>query len=139
MVSCFSNLVLIVLIFNFFLSHFVKVIILFQFYPSAKTLFWFFMSILILIFLNFLCHFTKLNFLFNLTLQSNIKFISCFNFDLYFFNYYFFILLYNWNSFFNFTHSIFDWLRIGLHGFIHTGCFKSNDSSHEFKKLKWFF
>jgi len=80
-----GNLILI-----FILFYFVKDIFLFNF-TSIKNLFLFFMSIFILI-------------LFNLTFQSNIRFILCFNFDLYFFNCYFlfWILSYYWIYFFNF-------------------------------------
>ena len=84
----FSNLILIVLIYNFFIGPFVKVIILLNF-TLQNFVFLFFMSILILILLIFLGPFAKLIFLFNFTLQSNIKFILYFNFDPDSFNYFF--------------------------------------------------
>ena len=71
----FFNLIFIILIFNFFSSSFYKSYCSFQFYPSIKILFLFFMLSLTLIVLIFFLFFYSTDFLFNSVSQSNIKFI----------------------------------------------------------------
>jgi len=71
----FFNLIFIVLISNFFIGTFVKVIILFNSTIQSKYYFYFFMSILIFIIFYFFGPFAKLIYLFNFTLQSNKELI----------------------------------------------------------------
>ena len=87
--------------FKFFSWPFCKTYYSVQFYHTIKNLFLFLMYFYPYS-LDFFCPFTKLIHLFNFTIQSNIKFILYFNFDNHFSNFYFWILLYNWNSFYNF-------------------------------------
>jgi len=125
--------------YDFFSWLFCKSYYSFQYYPSIKTLFLIFMTILILIILSIFGPFTKLIFLFNFTLQSNIKFILFFNFDPHSFKCYFFNPFTKLKFFFQSHHSIFDWLKIRFHGFFRFDVFGSNDLSHKFEKLTQFF
>jgi hypothetical protein len=85
----FLTLILVVLIFNFFLDFFVKVIILFKFTLQSKICLYFYVNFDPHSF-DFLGPFAKLIFFFNFTFQSNINFILYFNFDFHSFNCYFF-------------------------------------------------
>ena len=71
----FFNLIFIVLISNFFIGTFVKVIILFNSTIQSKYYFYFFMSILIFIIFYFFGPFAKLIYLFNFTFQLNKELI----------------------------------------------------------------
>ena len=115
----FSNFFLIVLIFIFFSWLFCKSYYSSQFHPSIKTFFIFYVNFDSNSF-DFFCPLTRFFLLFNFTIQSNIKFILFFNFDLYSFNGYIFFNSFVWLKF-QFYPSIFDWLRIELHGFFKLG------------------
>jgi len=109
----FFNLVLIVLVSNYFLGFFFSIssinsnlwkviftnlVLIFLFFILLKLFFIQFhhsinflcQSWSLFLFIYFPVFFSKLIFLFNFTFQSNIKFILYFNFDLHSFNYYFF-------------------------------------------------
>jgi hypothetical protein len=133
----FSNLVIIVFIWIFFLSPFCKSYHSFQSLNLITILFLFFMSILILISFFFVL---LLNwFFFNFTIQLNIKFILYFIFYPYSFNCNFWNPFLYLKFFIQFHSSIFNWLKIELHRFLKFGFFKFNDSGHRFEKLKGFF
>jgi hypothetical protein len=109
----FFNLILIVLISNFFLP--VRFIILFNFTIQSKIYFDFLCQFQSSFFW-FFCPFAKLIFLYNFTLQSNIKFLLIMFFLIDFFSI----------SSFNI------WLIENYFFYIYIGCF-------EFKKLTWVF
>jgi len=109
----FFNLILIVLISNFFLP--VRFIILFNFTIQSKIYFDFLCQFQSSFFW-FFCPFAKLIFLYNFTLQSNIKFLLIMFFLIDFFSI----------SSFNI------WLIENYFIYIYIGCF-------EFKKLTWVF
>jgi len=88
----FLTLILVVLISNFFLDFFVKVIILFKFTLQSKICLYFYVNFDPHSF-DFLGPFAKLIFLFNFTFQSHINFILYFNFDFHSFNCYFFFCI----------------------------------------------
>jgi len=82
--NMFFNSALIILIFNFFSCPFVK-LLFFSILLFNQNIVFIFMIILTLILLIFLV-LLLIFFLFNFTLQSSLKFILCFNFNLHYFN-----------------------------------------------------
>ena len=113
----FFNLIFIFLSLFFFSRRLQKVIILFNFTLQLYFVFNFLCQFWSSLFY-FFCPIAKLIFLYKFTFLLNINFIWYLNFDLHFFNCYFFKKkLYSSNHLFNFILSIFNWPGIELRGF----------------------